>query len=424
MGLIKKLFPFDELSKLLYPPTRGAKIGRKEIFDAEAKIGLMILKSRYNLSDRLLIEQLNSNIHYQLFCGVIIPPLAPITDYKIVSRIRTELSKKITIDEFQKVIAASLKPHISSNDLKVVMSDASCYESYVRFPTNQKLLWESVEWLHRMMLKQCKLLSISQPRTKYNSVAEAYLSYAKTRKKSHKKGVRISRRLLHLLNKLIFETDLIHKANKLDSTSGFNKRYNIIKTILEQQTKLFNGEKVSERIISIDKPYLRPIVRGKEVKNVEFGAKVNTIQIGGFNFVEHLNFNAFHEGIRVPNCITLHKILFKIKPRFFAGDAIYATNFNRSYCKANHIITNFIPKGRPSADEKQKKVIRKRLNISRATILEGSFGTEKEYYSLRKIKARTKRNEILWILFGIHTANFSRLVRKLTKEQPKIAISA
>ncbi|MEG1935579.1 MAG: transposase [Rikenellaceae bacterium] len=321
LGKLKELFPFKSVCRLLLPTVnRRVPKGRKELFDAEAKVALMILKSRYNLSDRHLIERLNSDIHFQLFCGVIIPADAQLVDFKIVSRIRTELSHELNLNEFQKTIASSLKPHIAANDLRVVMSDASCYESYVRFPTNQKLLWESVEWIHKMMVNHCRLLSIHQPRTKFNAVSEAYLSYAKTRKKTHKKGRKISRRLLHLLEKLINETSAIFSNKEIKLSSQFKKRYNVIKNILEQQTKLFNGEKVTERIISIDKPYLRPIVRGKETKSVEFGAKVNAIQVGGFNFVEHLNFNAFHEGIRVSDCITLHKMLFKMKPRFFAGD--------------------------------------------------------------------------------------------------------
>lgn len=425
LGKLKKLFPFESVIKHLSPvPSRHSKKGRKELFDAEAKIGLMILKARYNFSDRILIEQLNSNIHFQLFCGVIISPTSPIVDYKIVSRIRTELGHKLNINEFQKSIAEALKPHITSNDLKVVMSDATCYESSVRYPTNQKVLWESIDWLYKMIKKDCKMLSIPQPRTRYIHVAEAYRSYSKSRKKSYAYSVRITRRLLHLLEKLIAEAEKIFKATKIELTYDYNKRYDVIKIILGQQTKLFAGEEVTERIVSIDKPYLRPIVRGKEIKRVEFGAKVNSIQVGGFNFVEYLSFDAFHEGIRLPDCINLHKMLFKVKPRFFAGDAIYATNANRSYCKANHIITNFVPKGRLSSDEKQKKSIRKTLNVSRATVLEGSFGTEKEYYSLKKIKARTKKNEILWILFGIHTANFSRLARRIVSEVSEVDMSA
>lgn len=37
---------------------------------------------------------------------------------------------------------------------------------------------------------------------------------------------------------------------------------------------MFEGWKVSDCIVSIDRHYVRPIVRGKETKSVEFGADV------------------------------------------------------------------------------------------------------------------------------------------------------
>ena len=41
--------------------------------------------------------------------------------------------------------------------------------------------------------------------------------------------------------------------------------------------------------------------------------------------------------------------------------------------------------------------------------MEGSFGTQKEHYDLRRVKTRTKQSEILYIFFGIHTANVVQL---------------
>lgn len=38
-----------------------------------------------------------------------------------------------------------------------------------------------------------------------------------------------------------------------------------------QEKELFEGRKISDRIVSIDRHYVRPIVRGKETKSVEFG---------------------------------------------------------------------------------------------------------------------------------------------------------
>ena len=61
--------------------------------------------------------------------------------------------------------------------------------------------------------------------------------------------------------------------------------------------------------------------------------------------------------------------------------------------------------------------MRSLLSKERSTRLEGSFGTEKEHYNLRKIKARTPETEILWILFGVHTANVARLAAREQKKQ-------
>ena len=60
----------------------------------------------------------------------------------------------------------------------------------------------------------------------------------------------------------------------------------------------------------------------------------------------------------------------------------------------------------------QAIIMRKLLTRERGTRLEGSFGTEKQYYSLDCIKARSRLTEILWIFFGIHTANAVRMISK------------
>lgn len=59
-----------------------------------------------------------------------------------------------------------------------------------------------------------------------------------------------------------------------------------------------------------------------------------------------------------------------------------------------------------------RKVLRSELSKERATRLEGSFGTQKQHYSLSRIKARNRKTEILWIFFGIHTANAILMIDK------------
>ena len=107
----------------------------------------MVLKSYTNFSDSQQIEPLNGNIHYQLFCGVQIDPLHPLTNPKIVSAIRQELADRLDIEFLQAILADHWKPYLEN--LHVCMTDATCYESHLRFPTDVKLLWEGIVWLHR-----------------------------------------------------------------------------------------------------------------------------------------------------------------------------------------------------------------------------------------------------------------------------------
>ena len=76
----------------------------------------------------------------------------------------------------------------------------------------------------------------------------------------------------------------------------------------------------------------------------------------------------------------------------------------------NGIQTSFVKRGRPFSEEKNEKgLVRKELARVRETAMEGSFGTQKEHYDLRRVKARTKLTEILYIFFGIHTVNVVQL---------------
>lgn len=141
------------------------------------------------------------------------------------------------------------------------------------------------------------------------------------------------------------------------------------------------------------------------MKKVEFGAKVNKIQIDGINFIQHLSFKAFNEGTQFEKSISLAQGLMRRAMVEVGADAIYATNANRKFAIAPGIRTDFVRKGRAGKHEKERKRVAFRLRKERSSALEGSFGNEKEHYGLSKVRARTKATEVLWIFFGIHTAN-------------------
>jgi len=261
----------------------------------------------------------------------------------------------------------------------------------------------------------CKYLRIRMPRNKYEEQWNKYNNYSHKRKKTHKETIPRTRSLLYLLGKLlglIMEIEDQY-ADRLDLPKKYHERIKVIRKVLKQQQEIFEtGESVPDRIVSISKSYIRPIVRGKETKPVEFGAKVNMIQFDGINFIEHLSFNAFNEGTRLVKSIRYGRSLFG-KITHISADDIYATNTNRKYTTAAHIVTNFKRKGRAGKHEEQRLIISRELRKERATRMEGSFGTEKEHYGLKRIRAMTELNEILWIFFGVHTANAVRIAKRL-----------
>ena len=123
-----------------------------------------------------------------------------------------------------------------------------------------------------------------------------------------------------MLGKLLKEIRRMERENnEADKSLTIREKgdLDIITKMYLQQKNHFQSkdcrESIKDRIVSISKPYVRPIVRGKEVKSVEFGAKVNNILVDGISFIEKLSFNAFNEGTRLVHCLKMDKRLFGVE---------------------------------------------------------------------------------------------------------------
>jgi hypothetical protein len=411
LGGIYQAIPWNDIVRKL--KIKENKKGPDLIFGPQGMVALMFLKSYVECSDEMLINHLNGNIHFQIFCGILLGA-ERIKNFKIVSDIRCRLARNLDVKEVQGVLASYWKPYMI--DTNIMMEDATCYETSMRYPTNVKLLWESTEWSYNQLKVICKYLKIRMPRNKYEEQWNKYNNYSHKRKKINKETIPRTRSLLYLLGKLLglLREKEDQYEDQLDLPKKYHERIKVIRKVLKQQKEIFEtgNNSVPDRIVSISKSYIRPIVRGKETKPVEFGAKVNMIQIDGINFIEHLSFDAFNEGTRLVKSIRYGRSLFG-KITHISADDIYATNANRKYSTAAHIVTNFKRKGRAGKHEEHRQIISRELRKERATRMEGSFGTEKEHYGLKRIRAMTELNEILWIFFGVHTANAVRIAKRL-----------
>ena len=212
---------------------------------------------------------------------------------------------------------------------------------------------------------------------------KANLSYRKQRKHSNAQTRKMTRRLLNLLGKILKEIRRMGREREGQELLTVKEKslVDIVTKVYRQQRNHFDSgnrrESIPDRIVSVSKPYVRPIVRGKEVKSVEFGAKCNNIMVDGISFIEKLSFNAFNEGTRLRHCVKMHRRLFGVDVKKVGGDAGYAGTDNRDFCKENGIQTSFVKRGRPSQGKKNQDYVRQELARVRATAMEGSFGTRR-----------------------------------------------
>ena len=127
---------FGLVSKSLRP-----KLGRRSYFTPEGKVALMFLK---------------------MYTGLSCP--------------------KLKIQQLQDILAEQWKPYMQNLDM--MYTDATCYESEMRYLTDPKLLWEGIEKSYETMCELSKRLGIHRPRTKFIDVQKANLAFRKQRKHS------------------------------------------------------------------------------------------------------------------------------------------------------------------------------------------------------------------------------------------------
>ena len=410
LGAVYDSLPWNQLADCLPEENNGP--GAPRWFSSKGMFVLMFLKSYLSISDEKLIERFNSDWSLQLFCGKMLSDTEKIRDNAIVSRIRSYLAEYTDWQQLQQILIEHWKRDM--NNTHVLLMDATCYESYIRFPTDVKLLWECCHWVfEKQLFRWCKVVRKKRPRSKYVEQKRRQRDYEKRRRKTYKEGRKRKKALLYLLHKGLIQLQQVLNDAKLPLLNEQERDYlRTIKKVLEQQQFLQThpAKELKNRIVSLAKPYVRPIVRGKENKRVEFGMKVHMLQVDGICMIECMNFNAFNESTRLKISTVKHKRHFGALNQLGA-DLIYATNANRRFCTKKKIFTCFPKKG-PQPLTKQDSRLSGLIANQRATVMEGSFGDHKTHYGTNRIKVKGEENERLFVFFAVMTANAVKISKR------------
>ncbi|MGL5243623.1 MAG: IS5 family transposase, partial [Sarcina sp.] len=266
-------------------------------------LGSLIIKQKLNCSDRETVEAISENPYLQYFIGLKeFQTKAPFGASTMV-----EFRKRISDEMILEMNNAILEESNSEKDNKddnddnsknkgTVIIDATCTPADITYPQDLNLLNSAREKLEGYIDSLHVPSEGMKPRTYRQIARREFLRVSKAKKKNYKKIRKAIRKQLNFIARDIRFIENFFKSGKSLTESELSE-YKVILELYYQQKYMFDNKKhnVENRIVSINQPYIRPIVRGKTKAPTEFGAKVEISVINGYVRMEKLSWDAYNE---------------------------------------------------------------------------------------------------------------------------------
>ena len=397
--VLAKLIPWQEIEK------RYARSFSQQGIGAPAKpvrlaLGSLIIKEKLGLTDEETVMQIQENHYLQFFLGFESYYDEEPFDPSLMVYFRKRLAEKVVSEMNELVVKNWVKRKSSKKKRRKkgpddddedapqqgkLIIDCSCAPADIRYPTDLSLLNEGREKLEHIIdvLHEPLKSKENKPRTYRRNARKDYLNVAK-KKKPRKNEIRkaIGKQLRYVKRDLDHIEDLKERS---PLTCLKRKNYRdllVISELYRQQKQMWDNKehKIAGRIVSISQPHVRPMVRGKASREVEFGAKISVSLIGGYSFLDRLSWDPYHESVDLKVQIENYKRRFGCYPVSVHADKIYRTRENLNYCREEGIRLSGPPLGRPKIMTKEEAVRekRRRRRDERYRIpIEGKFGQGK-----------------------------------------------
>ncbi len=346
-------------------------------------------------------------------------------DINVVNKINQEIVKQAreTKEEVVKEKKSETEDSKSEPELpnrgKLIL-DASCAPADISYPTDFGLLNQArkqTETIIDILYTSLKVKKIKKPRTYRKIARKNYLAVAKKRKPTIKERRKaIKRQLQYMKRNFAHIQQLIDLGASLVNLS--NSQYKILLVVAEiyrQQLWLYENKKqsIEDRIVSLSQPHIRPIVRGKAGKNVEFGAKFSASCYEGYVFLEHISWDNFNESKDLKSQVEAYKSYTGYYPESVHVDQIYRTRENQAWCKERGIRISGPPLGRPpknvSPQTKKQALEDERIR----NCIEGKFGQGKRRFSLGRVMAKLPHTSLTSIAISFLVMNLSTLLARV-----------
>ncbi len=396
-------------------------------------LGTLMIKEKLGISDRETIEQIRENPYLQYFIGLQSYQHSPPFDASMLvhfrKRIDGELINKINKEIVKREIDKSAK-EVKKKDFlqekgekiknkgKLIL-DATCAPADIKYPTDLGILNQArieTERIIDNLYKPLRGKVRKKPRTSRKIARKEYLKVAKKRKVSYQERRKaIGKQLKYLKKNLGNIEELIQAGSDLKNLS--KRQQNILETIhkvYEQQREMWENktQSVPQRIVSLTQPHIRPIVRGKAGKPIEFGAKLSVSCVDNYVFLDKISWENFNESCHLKEQVEKYKETFGYYPESVHVDKIYRTRENRNWCKERGIRISGPKLGRPPKNVSEEEKKQARLDESFRNAIEGKFGQAKRRFSLNLVMTKLPETSETSIAITFLVVNLSKLLRQ------------
>lgn len=424
---LSSLVPWAEVEEEY---SRHFGVSGNDAYPVRMALGSLIIKERMKLTDEETVAQIRENPYLQYFIGMREYRTRQPFDPSLMVYFRSRISMAMLLRVNEAVCNPTKKVENTGDNAKEpppnagkLIIDATCAPEDIRHPTDRGLLNDAREHTERVIDRLWKAGGKvgRKPRTYREKARKQYLRTIRRRHapKSHiRRGIR---QQLGFLKRNLRTIRMMSGRVSLSVISNQDyKKLLVTSEVYRQQYELFRmfGEKhrrIDDRIVSLSKPHVRPIVRGKASADVEFGAKVSVSVIDGKAYVDRISWDAYNESTDLQKQVEAFKGRTGSYPESVHADKIYRTRDNLRWCRAREIRLSGPPLGRPMTEEAEREIQRRqqRLDERIRIEIEGKFGTAKRRYSLNRIMTKLRRTSETTITLIFLVMNLDKILRDL-----------
>ena len=325
-------------------------------------LGACIIQAEYGYSDKEIALQIQENPYLQYFCGYAGYDDSKLPfDPSLMVYFRKRLTPEVLGEINEMILAKTEGKRDDSDDDNdnddgsgnsgTLTIDATCAPSNIRYPQDVSLLNEARENAEKLLDVLHDPAEGKKPRNYRKRARKDYLKYARSRKHTAQKTRAAIRKQLGYLKRDLDAIDAKLSLGKVLSERQ-GERLETLRKIYGQQKYMYDGNvhSVPNRIVSVSQPFVRPIVRGKAGKPVEFGAKLDISVVDGWARLEYCSFDAYDEAGNLQEIAERFRVREGHYPKRILADKIYRNRDNLAYCKEHHIRLSGPALGRPKKD--------------------------------------------------------------------------